>query len=247
MKTLTALLIFSVIYCAILYIFYKTLVRQKSNYNNQFYKWLLGIKVRAYSECNEADSAKQKVEKERKKVQGQSDSRRFLSRFILLISSFIIYVAFVSSLAPDLFAVNSTKLGAFSAGGLCIAALIFFIPVVLIMPFNERSTLKDKENYVFSVNVRRLFGDAIISSFFTITAFGLFYYQTGLIYGGQHVYPTYLDAIYFSAVTFSTLGFGDFSPIQNFRIVASAQALIGNLHLGMIIGTTFVSLSSPSN
>lgn len=52
------------------------------------------------------------------------------------------------------------------------------------------------------------------------------------------------DYLYFSAVTFSTLGFGDFSPSPNARLIAAIEAIFGNLHLGIIVGAIF--LSAPS-
>jgi len=47
------------------------------------------------------------------------------------------------------------------------------------------------------------------------------------------------DAVYFSAVTFSTLGYGDFRPCEVARIWAAGQAILGNLHLGLIVGAAF--------
>lgn len=48
---------------------------------------------------------------------------------------------------------------------------------------------------------------------------------TGGIEGTEHFGP--LEALYFSAVSFTTVGFGGLSPIGAVRFVAGAEALIG--------------------
>lgn len=45
-----------------------------------------------------------------------------------------------------------------------------------------------------------------------------------------------LDGLYFSIVTFTTLGYGDLQPAPDGRIYAALQALTGYMHLGLIIG-----------
>lgn len=42
------------------------------------------------------------------------------------------------------------------------------------------------------------------------------------------------DAIYFSITTFTTLGYGDMSPIGSCRLITSLQALLGLLTIGAI-------------
>ncbi len=56
-----------------------------------------------------------------------------------------------------------------------------------------------------------------------------------------------LDTVYFSAVTFSTLGFGDFSPKPPARMFAAIQAILGNLHLGIIVGAIFAATQQSKN
>lgn len=43
-------------------------------------------------------------------------------------------------------------------------------------------------------------------------------------------------ALYFSVVTFTTLGYGDFQPMPGMRVLAASEALIGYLFLGMSVG-----------
>lgn len=45
-----------------------------------------------------------------------------------------------------------------------------------------------------------------------------------------------VDCIYFSIVTWTTLGYGDFSPTESLRIPAAIQALLGQLYMAILIG-----------
>ncbi|RLK10967.1 potassium channel family protein [Ruegeria conchae] len=47
---------------------------------------------------------------------------------------------------------------------------------------------------------------------------------------------SFRNALYFSVVTFTTLGYGDMQPSPNFRLYAGYQAVLGYLYLGMIVG-----------
>ncbi|HEX9514136.1 MAG TPA: potassium channel family protein [Puia sp.] len=45
----------------------------------------------------------------------------------------------------------------------------------------------------------------------------------------------FLDSIYFSVVTFTTLGYGDLSPVGSMRIVALLEAFFGALSMGFLV------------
>jgi hypothetical protein len=65
-----------------------------------------------------------------------------------------------------------------------------------------------------------------------------------ILFGGIHrgyglaecMFPDIQTSIYFSIVTWTTLGYGDFSPIKELRLLAAGQALIGYIFLGLIVG-----------
>jgi hypothetical protein len=44
------------------------------------------------------------------------------------------------------------------------------------------------------------------------------------------------DGLYFSIVTWTTLGYGDFTPPPNIRLIAALEALLGYTFFGIIIG-----------
>lgn len=62
--------------------------------------------------------------------------------------------------------------------------------------------------------------------------------STLIVLDGQQV-PIYSDlatAVYFSIVTFTTLGFGDLQPLPNTRMLAALEASFGYLYLGLLVG-----------
>ena len=95
----------------------------------------------------------------------------------------------------------------------------------------------------FQPDPLRLAFDTLVSLIFTIFAFAYLYRGLGISLtscctGAGSV----SDHIYFSAVTFSTLGYGDFRPCPASRPWAALQAILGNLHLGLIVGSAFFAV-----
>ena len=99
------------------------------------------------------------------------------------------------------------------------------------------------ESDEFRVSPSRLIRDVAISIGFTITVFASAYWTFGIT-------PTYndavairpLDSLYFSIVTFTTLGYGDFRPSEPARMLAAFQALLGTVHVGLIVGAALVAV-----
>jgi hypothetical protein len=71
----------------------------------------------------------------------------------------------------------------------------------------------------------------LVTAFFTILISSLFFYFTkGIMYGVNISYnPTYWESLFFSVVTFTTLGYGDYRPKPDFtyQSIASIEAFIG--------------------
>ena len=57
------------------------------------------------------------------------------------------------------------------------------------------------------------------------------------------------DVLYFSIVTWTTLGYGDFRPSPDTRMYAASQAVLGYFYMGILIAKLFQWLSElpPSN
>lgn len=117
-------------------------------------------------------------------------------------------------------------------------ATYFFGFIVIAIPFLTSKT--------FYPNPIRLSLDAIISISLSVLSFAYMYNTFGINPPKGQVGYSQWDAVYFSAVTFSTLGFGDFSPAPKIRLVAAFQAIIGNLHLGVIVAAAFLAVSRPT-
>lgn len=88
-----------------------------------------------------------------------------------------------------------------------------------------------------------LFNGLIVIGVFASVHKGL-----GLVYAGPLAMEVAapLDwgtAIYFSIVTFTTLGYGDFQPVVGLRLIAATQALLGYLFLGLLVGAALQTVS----
>jgi hypothetical protein len=162
-----------------------------------------------------------------------SDTRRMVMRLCAYWSmGYFTWAIFTTrSLSPE-YSIGESVGAVF----FIITSLLIFFQIILLMPF------RDKTDNDFQIDALRLVCDTMISSVFMIMVFAALYKNIGLISNAEEVKPNALDAIYFSSVTFSTLGYGDFAPHPSLRIVAAIQALLGNLHLGMIVGATFAAI-----
>lgn len=79
------------------------------------------------------------------------------------------------------------------------------------------------------------------SSFLIIFLYALVYYLSdAVIYSSMIAYkPSFWDTFYYSIVTFTTLGYGDFIPKANsaFRFLAGSEAFIGAFMVGLFVFT----------
>ncbi len=72
--------------------------------------------------------------------------------------------------------------------------------------------------------------------FSNIFIFAYFYYFYGLKGLEGVVKNDYLISLYFSIVTWTTLGYGDFSPMPDIRFIASFEALLGQIYMALLTG-----------
>ena len=78
-----------------------------------------------------------------------------------------------------------------------------------------------------------------------IISFAFHYKSAGLIGPSGEFFPSYYDALYFSITTFTTLGYGDFQPLAEYRLTTSLEALAGMV--SMAIGASFIWLWCQEN
>jgi len=86
-------------------------------------------------------------------------------------------------------------------------------------------------------------GNAIVLSFFTVSIFALFYWKgNGIKYlkwpdENDNIGMSFLDAFYFSVVTFTTIGYGDWYPTGKYRLFVMLEGILGWLLLALFLVT----------
>ena len=88
----------------------------------------------------------------------------------------------------------------------------------------------------------------VLSTVVNILCHAAVHWSAGIINTTQN--ETVLDLgdfVYFSMVTFTTLGFGDLQPVSETRLAAAFQAMSGYLYLGLFIGLMTGGFKPASN
>ncbi|WP_244951681.1 ion channel [Pseudoalteromonas luteoviolacea] len=84
-------------------------------------------------------------------------------------------------------------------------------------------------------NLVREFLTLLVFGLFNIFLFAVFYNISGLVFDGNVIYE-FSTSFYFSIVTWTTLGYGDVLPIEEIRLIAASQALLGYTYMAILIG-----------
>jgi hypothetical protein len=71
-------------------------------------------------------------------------------------------------------------------------------------------------------------------------------YLTGDFIPGEEFNFRYMNAIYFSTVTWTTLGYGDIQPVGIYKLVAAAEAIFGYIFMALLMGKVLVLLQGKS-
>ncbi len=86
----------------------------------------------------------------------------------------------------------------------------------------------------------------VLMTMFYVLIFALVYYDSGLISAGKLVEIPFITAIYFSITTLTTLGYGDFAPPPDIRLMTSLEAIIGYITLGVWVAVAMRYVSELS-
>lgn len=162
-----------------------------------------------------------------------SQVRRFLGRMTLALCLAIVLLYAIGQLDRAVDAIAG-----WAVRGLVAWAIFYFFAVVV-------APVMLVTNRTFQINPFRLVVDILTSAFYSILIFGVFFMKFCIVASANDMAllgPS--DAFYFSAVTFSTLGFGDFRPGDAVRGYAAIQGIWGNIHLGLFAGAVFFALQS---
>jgi hypothetical protein len=81
-----------------------------------------------------------------------------------------------------------------------------------------------------------------------IFVFAGIYRGYGLVFGGEHVslLNDWKSPLYFSVVTWTTLGYGDFTPPPELRLITAMQAILRYIFFGLAVGLWAGVLSNRS-
>lgn len=74
-----------------------------------------------------------------------------------------------------------------------------------------------------------------------IVLFAEVYYEYG-ISNCNEANCSFLTYIYFSIVTWTTLGYGDFHPIKETQIFAGLEAILGYIYMGLFVGVIIAGI-----
>lgn len=69
----------------------------------------------------------------------------------------------------------------------------------------------------------------------SLISYGAIYVDLGIV-GPDSKAVRHYDYYYFSIITWTTLGYGDFRPSPEARMYAASQALLGYFYMGLLLG-----------
>ena len=110
---------------------------------------------------------------------------------------------------------------------LALAASLF----IVWMAMRTRMTLPRLLAYIFL-------------QFYIIVIYALIYARIGLLDGGGELLQDLGTGFYFSLVTWTTLGYGDLQPPPNLRLLASSEAILGYISMGILVALLLQWLTS---
>ncbi len=112
----------------------------------------------------------------------------------------------------------------------------FMISIAVLLHYfflHEATTLLPRLSVPHHFRIIFVVLSSLIAHLIEIWLFAIAYYfmQSSDIDGWGHFTGNYngtlLDSAYYSAITYTTLGFGDITPVGNIRIVTAIEALLG--------------------
>jgi len=83
----------------------------------------------------------------------------------------------------------------------------------------------------------------IFNVIFTIAIYSVIYFRNGLVVDGKHQTIGLIDAFNFSCTTWTTLGYGKFTPTPDLLIITSLEALHGVFAMAIFIAVIAMYLN----
>ena len=118
--------------------------------------------------------------------------------------------------------------------GLGDAASAYQLVMLLVTVFGLMPVFKDS---AAALTRPQAVAVVFVSAVINIVCFSFLHLRAGLHDStGASDATSIVDGLYFSVVTFTTLGYGDIQPSPDGRLLAACQALYGYLYLGLAVG-----------
>lgn len=114
-------------------------------------------------------------------------------------------------------------------------AIVFFVISIFVTSF-ENVFKRHHEFLIFPQILKML-----LAIYVTIFGFASIYKSEGLIQAGNITHKS-IDALYFSIVTWTTLGYGDLQPAESIKLLAALEALLGTLFIPLLLAAIIFTL-----
>lgn len=113
-----------------------------------------------------------------------------------------------------------------------------FVPYFIIV-INSVFFLEIKGFLSREENIKDSFYELLNVSLTGLSNIGLFayiYYKAGVEGPAGVIVGDFITSLYFSIVTWTTLGYGDLKPTDELRLLASLEAFMGYIYMAVLIG-----------
>lgn len=92
----------------------------------------------------------------------------------------------------------------------------------------------------------------IIAGLSNILIFATLYYvfgviDTSLASTAAAIKGDFITSLYFSIITWTTVGYGDFKPVPELRLVAGFEALLGTFYIAILVGVLNDLMTGPDS
>lgn len=125
----------------------------------------------------------------------------------------------------------------FSEKPLSLYAQGFFVLSVFIASF--WNVFRKHRKYLLLPQLCKM----LLAIYTAIISFANIYKFAGLNIGNGKITHTALDSLYFSIVTWTTLGYGDMHPTESIKLWAATEALLGTIFIPLFLAALLFSIN----